>query len=309
MNQHKRGFLGSIESTTRLNLVQLRKPRPWLSLFTLFKEWALIIFCVILCEKLQSPALTLLGIFFISTRIYALTELTHEAIHGNLFNNKKFHFYFQFLYSWPTFVDLSTYGPGHLRHHAKANNLHHDPSTYWLKKEGLLQPMNRKKLFWILVIRPLIGYQAIRELKDLIYFFKSSPSHRKNLLSFWLVIFAIFIYFDQFYILALYWLIPFFWLGTTFRFWKEVEDHYNTFSGFRTVNPNIFYAFFLNPYRCGSHYIHHLEPNIPWHNMKQAENLIKHPKEDVTKSFYGTLMQILQRNKQPKTWPQRDINF
>lgn len=291
------------EAERKSALTHLRQPRPWLSILCILREWFFVILTVVICEKVDFLPLSVLGILFIATRIYALTELTHEGTHGNLFRTKRMHLRLEFLYSWPVFVNLNSYAPGHLRHHSKMNNLDADPSTYWLRKEGLFNTASQWRLVWILVIRPLLGYQALRELRELKYYLTHSPSHRKKLLPFWIFVLAAFIYTGLFFQLFFYWLLPFFWLGTTFRFWKEVEDHFNTFTGVRNVKPNRIYAFFLNPYQCGNHYLHHLEPNIPWHNMKKARALFKIPEQDVTHNFLQTLKQILRRQNHPDTWP------
>ncbi len=291
----------------KINLHHLRCPSPKLSVLAILKEWCLIGLTIYISERFFSGPAVLIGIFFIATRMYALTELTHEAIHGNLFKAKRTHLFLEFLYSWPVFTDIRSYGPGHLRHHSRMNSLHDDPSTFWLKREGLFEENSRMRMLWILIIRPLLGYQALKELRDAKYFLSKYSSY-KNLIFFWLLVFGMSWYLNLLPQLTLYWLIPFFWLESTFRFWKEVEDHYHTHSGIRTVTPSRIYAFFLNPYACGNHHIHHRDPKIPWHKMEAARKLMPAPSMDKSRHFFDTLSQILRRNENKLIWPKKVLD-
>lgn len=290
------------------NIKDFRKIRSSRAVIAIVKEWFLVFITIFICSRADLSIVSFLGILFIATRMFALTELTHEATHGNLFKTKKVHYWLEFFYSWPVFVDLKSYAPGHLRHHAKMNNLNEDPSTFWLKREGLFRSLNKQQLFWILVMRPLLGYQAYRELLHMKYYFTQFRSFRLKLVSFWLFILGFCIYFKCFDLLFIYWILPFFWLATTFRFWKEVEDHYNTERGVRNVIPHKIYAFFLNPYSCGNHYLHHKEPHIPWYNMDHALQVVDIPKKDTSRNFLDTYRQVTDFQNRCNKWPFNSID-
>ncbi|MFN9174137.1 MAG: fatty acid desaturase family protein [Synechocystis sp.] len=288
----------TIDFVERNNLKAFREIlRDWLAiaLIITFSIWANNLFVYLV-------SVWLIGIFQ-----FALGEsLVHEAVHYNLFIKKSWHYQLQFIYCFPFLRTLYSYQKHHLPHHTQLwTDKDYIPKDY----EDLGLNKKDKNLFMILLIKPLLGFSVIYFLLDAFYDFfqgfnisirQKDGSLFKSLLQlclFWLVVIFCFSLSGNLDILLLYWFVPLLWCYSFYSLLAEVQQHFNTLSGARTIiNPVLNFLF----HNGGYHYVHHLCATIPWYNLPEAHQAFCSDNPDISKGILDTYKQLGRDNSDIK---------
>jgi fatty acid desaturase len=253
--------------------------------FALFLDWGAICTTVLVSIWLDNWIVYLISVWIIGSFQYSIGEpLLHEASHYNLFRTKKLNDSLEFLYALPFFVDMYQYRSYHTDHHYKMWSEHdhivEDYELHGLHKEG-------RNMFWLWFIKPIIGYAGYFYLRFTI---ELNPlKSALKFLVFWAPVVSIFLYFDMIHILILYWFVPFLWSFSSFFYWSEVGEHYNTKCGTRS---DVGFIKNLFHHNAGYHYIHHQYPSIPWYNLPQAHKALSPKDIDVSCGFIDTYRQM-----------------
>jgi fatty acid desaturase len=253
----------------------------------LFLDWGAIFAIIATSVWLDNWIVYLMSIWAIGSFQFAIGEsLLHEASHHNLFKNKKLNEYLEFLYALPFFVDMSQYRSDHTAHHYKMNTeADHVVEDYEL--HGLNKP--KKNMFWLWFVKPIIGYAGVFYLRYVIQL--NPPKSAFKFLGFWAIVGVGCWYFDVLDILLLYWFVPFLWSFSSFYYWSEVGEHYNTKSGTRSqlgLVKNFFH------HNTGYHHVHHAYPSIPWYKLPEAHKALCPEGTDISYSFFDTYRQLKQ---------------
>ena len=258
-------------------------------LSALIFDWAVIFGVISFSIWMNDWIIYLISVWIIGAFQYAIGEsLFHEASHYNLFKTKKLNDYLEWVYAIPFFVDMNQYRIEHLNHHYKMNTKE-DHIVRDYKIHGLDNP--KKNLFWMWFIKPITGYAGIFYLRYAISLNPWKSSIKFAI--FWIPIVSIFWHFDMLHILGMYWFVPFLWSASSFFYWGEISEHYNTKSDSRTdlgFLKNLFH------HNAGYHFIHHEYPTIPWYKLPEAHNALFDGSSDVSNGFIDTYREMKKNN-------------
>ena len=125
------------------------------------------------------------------------------------------------------------------------------------------------KLFWIYFCMPLLGLAGIIYFKAYVVGLFSVKTFAKILI-FWGLVTAVCLSFGTAELLFWGWFLPLGWTYSSFVWWSEIRDHYNTKTGTRTDFG------WLNRFthNSGFHDVHHRYPAIPWYKLPEAHRAL-----------------------------------
>jgi fatty acid desaturase len=244
---------------------------------------ALIVADINLRNAVESPvvyAFTAVAILIISSRIRAFENLIHEASHYHLFKTSNNHQKFAFLYTYIVFKDLNRYRKDHNEHHKvhdAGGDWSQDPDHQRMQRLGAYELP--KNYWWIVFVRPMIGYHFWEAITETILpFFQTSGTELFSRIAFCFGAPTMLAYaFGTHSVLmrfGLYYVIPYYVLSIT-RFWSEMAEHthlMNNKSRISSSRSNIgfIHRYFINPHSDGFHTVHHLDKMVPWYELKAA---------------------------------------
>ena len=239
---------------------------------------------IAICIAADHWVITVLGIWIIGFFQFTLGEiLTHEASHWNLFATRRLNDHAELILTLPFFFTLADYRREHIEHHqllsTRKEQLYHDYDYLGLMSENV-------NWVWIWFIRPIVGYAGLFYLRSLIEI--SAARSWLKIGIFWLFVIAAAIATNTWHYLILYWIVPILWSYSSFFYWSEIEDHFNTRTGTRS---NIG-SMNLLIHNSGFHHTHHQYPTIPWYNLRMAHNRLTKHQSDESKGFFDTFKQI-----------------
>ena len=252
----------------------------------LFLDWGAIFGLIGFSIWLDNWVVYLLSVWAIGSFQYSIGEsLLHEASHYNLFKTKKLNDYLEWIYAIPFFVDMTQYRGDHTGHHYKMGTKEdHLVEDYEI--HGLNKP--KKNMFWMWFIKPIIGYAGYFYIRFAIEL--NPPKSAFKFLIFWTPVILTCWYFGILDILLLYWFVPFLWSFSSFFYWTEISEHYNTKNSTSRTDLSFLKNFFHH--NGGYHYIHHEYPTIPWYNLPEAHKALCPEGIDTSKGFIDTYRQI-----------------
>lgn len=277
-------------------LKQYCERNNYASIAAILIDWLMIFLLVYLAIKIDNFIFSLIAIWFIGIKQYALGEVfVHEASHNNLFKTNKYNTSLQFLFSYPFLTSVEAYRVEHIPHHNFLGECNIDPLCRIYKNHGL--DSANPNIFWVWFIRPLLGIYSLQ------FFAVKFINLKIKEYKFTLLFYALLIYtaytFGVLKEFILYWFIPFFWCVPAFYCWQEIEDHYNARDIART-NKGFLRNFLAH--NTGYHYAHHKCPGIPWYNLAKAHNAHFSNSRDITSGFFDTFLALR------KEIPEAEIN-
>jgi len=250
--------------------------RDWAAIFLI--AWANIEYNTL---YLYIPSVWLIGGFQ-----FAIGEsLLHEAVHHNLFRQKKLNYRLEFLYALPFFRTVRQFRNEHIVHHnslgRKEDQLVEDYQQLGLYKNNI-------NFFYTWFIKPVLGFAA--------YYYVRTISLRPfgkegwKILVFWIAVLAVFLATGKMLWLLKFWIIPLWWSCYSYLYWSEISDHFYTRTGTRS-NLNVLTN--LVTHNNGYHYVHHKYPTIPWFRLKRAYHDLLPAAGDISKGLIDTYRQIV----------------
>ena len=264
----------------------LNKGNDWRGWIALARDWGAIALITAISLRSHNLLVYLASVWLIGCFQFALGEcLLHEATHYHLFRTRSWNDRFEFLYSLPFFMTLAQFRDEHLAHHRDAgtpqDNLLIDYRLLNLYRPNL-------NMFWIWFVKPFVGFAA--------YFYLTKLSLRPwrcglKLIIFWTLVLSLSIYLGAVHVLVLYWLVPV-WTGhVTYLYWSEIQDHFGTRSGTRSVTGRLGNWLWHNN---GYHEAHHARPGLPWYRLPEAHRELAgiDRSADVSRGFFDTYRQL-----------------
>jgi fatty acid desaturase len=215
---------------------------------------------------------------------YAVGEaLLHEASHYNLFRKKQWNNNLEFLYALPFFKTVAQFRAEHVKHHLRLGSEQDHVMTDY-RRFGFFKPT--RHIFWLWFIKPITGYAGYYYVRSLSLLPSKSGT---KIVTFWLLAVFIFWYLGSFQYLLLYWITPYAFSYSSFLYWSEVQDHYNTRSGTRST---LSFLANLVTHNNGYHFIHHKYPTIPWYRLRAAHHAFCSEETDISNGFFDTYQQL-----------------
>lgn len=264
-------------------------------IFSIVVEWAAIVGSGILCENFFSWPLYIVLVFFLGARYLALGLIMHESVHNLISRNTKLNDVLAEVFcAWPLFISMRSYRIKHLAHHRYLNT-DEDPDFIAKHDENWKFPMSAKRFFKIIFIQFTgIGvFETLKVMSGKHVKRKKEPTplgYTLARISFYIIVFSSFIYFNHGMWLLLYWIIPFAtWTQVANRL-RRIAEH-SSIEGFdhsmqtRTTTHNWFVRLFFAPKNISLHNEHHLYPGVPCYNLpKLHEELMNN--SDIRNSLY-----------------------
>ena len=245
--------------------------------FSIILEWTAIVASGILCENFFSWPLYIVLVLFLGARYLALGLIMHESVHNLISRNTKLNdFLAEVFCAWPLFISMRSYRIKHLAHHRHLNT-DEDPDFVAKDDDNWKFPMSAKKFFKIIFIQFTgIGvFETLKVMSGKQVKRKKEPtpvSYNVARISFYLIVFSIFIYFNHGRWVLLYWIIPFAtWTQVANRL-RRIAEH-SSIEGYdhsmqtRTTTHNWFVRLFFSPKNINLHNEHHLYPGVPCYNL------------------------------------------
>ena len=259
-------------------------------------DWVIVVALVAVAEWFRNPAVYVAAILLIAGRMVAFeTKWTHEAIHYNLFRKKAWNDRLEFLFAWPVFASASLARETHLQHHLHYLEEKDDP-VFAYEYAGITPQKKNSRAFMVSIwlVRPLLGYHAIRELCAIGENLIESRSFRWKMLLFWPLVVGVFAAVGRLDLLLWYWVVPLFLIRPIFWFWQDLAQHYNARSplGTRDLHGWFFTLFFGDSRNY--HGAHHVYPAVPWNRLAECHRLyVGDDQVDVATGFLDLTRQIL----------------
>lgn len=248
----------------------------------LFFEWSLILFLMVINQKIDNVFFHIFSIFVIGTRIHGLGILMHEASHFNLFTSSKWNdLLTQVFITGPVFISLDSYRKTHQLHHQYSLT---DKDPTHTRKENIAIYNFPKKNNWQLITQLLkifLGYGVYLSISDLRRNRKNHPGKRNFHKSIFKVIgicvLLLLLYkYQVLNIYLTYWIVPCLTVLPLLNYWRTISEHsaVNSPEPTRTVIYSILLRWLIAPYNVNYHLEHHLFPKKPWYkltNLKTEE--------------------------------------
>ena len=252
--------------------------KPWKSLLVILLEWSIIIACIFIHKSFTNILVYICIWFVISTRLYAMYSLIHEAIHYSITRNKVLNeIIAQVFLGFPLLISLKSMRENHLAHH-KYLQTDQDPEMKHLKYKEFHFPASKTqlvKLFLLDITGINFVYYKILKIYNLTFHFN------KN--NFFDILLFVSVFAAAYYLgfakdVLLYWLIPY---ATFYQLLNRIRlstehfniDESNSFKT-RSVVASFFETLIFTPYNLGYHLEHHLYPSIPFYNLPKLHSLL-----------------------------------
>ncbi len=261
----------------------------------LLRDWMAICLIAAFSIWANNIFIYLVSVWAIGIFQFAIGEgLLHEATHHNLFKNKLWNEQLEFLYAFPVLRTISSYREHHFPHH-KGLGGEEDYIPEYYEMIGLNK--ENKNLFWLLFLKPVLGFTFYHFSIDAYYHLKGldyRPFKTGFKISlFWLVVIVGFCLSGHIDILLLYWVVPLVWCFPCYSCWSEVHDHFNTVSGTRS---NLSFLANLLTHNNGYHYVHHLYPTIPWYKLPEAHKALCLDSPDISYGLFDVYRKLVRSN-------------
>ena len=248
-------------------------------------EWTLIVATIVLSEHVGGFLFTAIAVVFIGTRQHALLMLMHEFSHRQFSRHRVWlnDAVGDTLTAIPFGITVHGFRRDHLQHHANTSTAQ-DPNwvseleqtRYQFPKSGLQLAAE--------LLKHLVGMYAWHDLRR--YLFDSriatdNPSStRWRQAAIAITVVALTWYFNGWYVVGVYWLLPMFTVLLTLLYLRDIAEHFalpsSGVSASRSTLPGAVERWLIAPYNVGFHAEHHLFPSVPWCRLKTLHQLLTH---------------------------------
>ncbi|MCB0509062.1 MAG: fatty acid desaturase family protein [Chitinophagales bacterium] len=255
---------------------------PIITISRILLEYILIIGCIFIHKSYHFIWIYVIVWMIISTRLYALYSILHDAIHFSISRNKLWNdLIAQLLLGLPLLVYIPDMRNTHMEHH-KHLQTKDDPEISLLSYKEFQFPL-KKWIFFKISLLDICGFNFFYyKIKKMIYLILNfSFDKLRNNFDLLLLIGLTLLSYITGYLndYFLYFLFPFAsiyqWLNririSTEHFNLDNKNKFRT----RTVIPSFLERAIFTPYNLGYHTEHHLYPSVPFYNLPKLHNLLK----------------------------------
>lgn len=250
----------------------------WHNVLFILLDYGIIAGSIAISVYLQNVLVYILAVCVIGSRMRALENLVHEAVHDLLFENLRLNDFVGLIFcACPIGSSLYACKRTHYAHHAYLGDPKLDPELRRLCNLGLsAQPCSRWQLF-----KRFLAMICI--VDTLVFFANTCKSHihrtgaprRESQLRwlFYVIMGGTIVGLDIGMYFLLYWVVPFFTSFQIIRFFAEISEHYGLYQEsadvLKTRNNLIhpFFRFFFYPHSACFHLTHHIFPEVPHYNL------------------------------------------
>lgn len=274
----------------------LLRPKDWIAWSIIALEYGIMVGSALVAENMASGVnqwlARVVAVLLIGNRMFVVgEELFHEASHFKMFSKRRLNSLVgNLLLGLPYCNDFFKYHEEHTLHHrtplAQADSLSEDYRNWGL--------YDRSMSFFYVYFGRCLWFPQYDHARRVFRQMREDAVYTAKVFSVWAVMFAACWACgvpDYFFT---YWLVPLFLVHPVFLFWSEIEDHFNSKSGTRSIfsfNP------FMYPYNSGYHYAHHIYPHVPWYNIIQVHELLCKGKGDEAEGFMDAYHQMAPRDQ------------
>ncbi|MEZ4816115.1 MAG: fatty acid desaturase family protein [Bdellovibrionota bacterium] len=257
-------------------LKKLTKQNNLKSYLAFLLDWSIIFLSVAIVYN--NIFLTPIALILIGSRQRALSNLVHDASHGNLFSNRKLNnFVPNILAAYPMLDSVETYRKSHLKHHRHLGSLELDPDTKSHFRYGYNDTNPKNDPAWKIYKKLILNKQSWKD-SFTGNFFSLSPSTKTLVIlynTFAIVLISIGISFKFTTLLISLWIISRMTTYHAIRVFAEFLDHaglkVGTILGFTRNLPHTgFLAAILHPHQDTYHLVHHIFPKVPHYNLHET---------------------------------------
>lgn len=244
-------------------------------------EYGLIAAAVWASVTWWNPALYVIAVIIIGSRINALGGLMHDAAHYRAYTNRQLNDFVGELLALPTSASMAGYRNTHFAHHRELNSAN-DPD--WQRNVGLKEfefPAPRTSVLMrfaqylsgLKIGAAVGGFHKNKETRDI-----PAAVARARLVFFaGLVLASIALGFWK--ILLLYWIVPLLTVFLAIRYLRNVAEHYaveheNVLNESRTVLAPFWELWLIAPWGLNYHLEHHLFPGVPCFRLGELHRLL-----------------------------------
>jgi fatty acid desaturase len=276
-------------------LKRLSTLKPWRSFLAIFMDWAIIVLCIILCERF-GYWLYPLAFVVVGSRFHGLEAMMHEATHYRLHPNKKVNEFIGELTVWPLGNSLFLYRE--LRHFAHHKNIGTKRDSHILQSYekrssefDIPKPVSKLLASCLLVA---IRFPLEVWFGQMYQTAKFLPLFSKRLGTVWigfqLIVIASVITGSIIYgpivarIYLLYFVLPLIWIAVFSRYLRLLAEHFgipaaqpNSISGSETRTVLVAWPIrvIFWPHNLNYHTEHHWFPSVPFYNLPTLHALLK----------------------------------
>ena len=261
----------------------------WRGLAALARDWGAIVLIAWASERIGGWPAYVAAVMLIGAFQFAIGEcLLHEASHFHLFRTRSWNERLEAFYALPFMMTLAQFRDEHLAHHRDVGTPQDNliPDYRYI---GLYAP--EPDMFWLWFVKPLTGFAGVFYLTKL-----SLKPFRDGakLVAFWAAVLGAAWALGGLRLLWSYWLVPMFFGHASFLYWSEVQDHFGTKSGTRSIVSALNNWLFHNN---GYHAVHHALAWVPFYRLRQAhEEWTAGPGaaalQDLSTGFFCTYRQL-----------------
>ena len=264
----------------------------WRVLTIVGLDWVQMAAAVYLAVWANSWPVSVLAIWFIGIKQYALSEvITHDASHYLLFAKKADHYRYEWLFSLPFFRTVREYRDEHIPHHAHLGD--HDIDLLCFSYRAFnLQPIPTTWFAFQWFIKPILGYAFWYWLKN--EFVAISWPRTKGTIAAYACVTIVSLKLGLLSHFVLFWIIPYLWCFTSFNYWQEIDDHYSA-TGIARNNRG--WLRNLLSHNSGYHFSHHVDPTISCLQIKEATHLTAQC-QDTSYGFVDSFRQMMTPKEQ-----------
>jgi fatty acid desaturase len=226
-----------------------------------------------------------LALIIIGSRQRALATLVHESAHRRLAKNAFLNNILGTFFSgYFIFQKMSAYKNSHIaHHHAHFGDKDKDPDYLYALKEGLYGKKLTAKIFIKkYIIYPFFLTKIPSYINALIFDRLLESKNKKEtviLISFWITLISLSIIGGFFDLLLLFWIIPYLTVFQIIGWFIELAEHFplmeNRYFLYMSRNRHSHGVekFLTAMHNENYHLVHHINPGIPFWNMKKAHHL------------------------------------
>ncbi|RTZ23453.1 fatty acid desaturase family protein [Vibrio penaeicida] len=237
----------------------------------------------------ESLIIYLFSVVIIGARQKGLATLLHESAHRVLARNITLNdFLGKYFTGYMVFQTFKTYAKSHVvMHHNYLGNVKKDPDFKLYIDSGLYDDISKREFVFRFLISPFLFSRTPYYIKYLVVnrLGNIKDSEVRLLLVYWFVIISTTMYLGLFKYLVLYWFVPLVTVFPIIGWFVEMAEHYPIIEDSKGVRKtrNRFSSplemFLTGLHAENYHLTHHLNPSIPYWNLKKAHEIMMKDKE------------------------------